>query len=197
MKTLILDNYDSFTYNLYQYVSELNGEPVVYRNDKIRLDDIRDLEPTHIIISPGPGNPYTDRDIGVSEKLIEYAIKEHIPLLGVCLGHQVLAKHFGATVCQAPEIFHGKASEIKLLQPRSAIFAGLPEKITGMRYHSLCVEEKGLPDSLKITAQTDEGIIMGLEHIEHLLFGIQFHPESIGTPEGKDILRNFLLCITM
>lgn len=192
MKTLILDNYDSFTFNLYQYVGELGGDPVVYRNDKISIDGVRDLEPTHIIIGPGPGNPYTRRDIGISEELIEYAISEHIPLLGVCLGHQVLGKHFGGTVSRAPELYHGRASRVTFLQPRSMIFEGLPGSIEGMRYHSLCVEEKGLPDVLRITAKTDSGVIMGLEHKAYLLFGIQFHPESIGTPEGKRILGQFL-----
>jgi len=192
MKTLILDNYDSFTYNLYQYVGELGGDPMVYRNDKICINGIRDLEPTHIIIGPGPGNPYTPRDIGISEELIDYAASEHIPLLGVCLGLQVLGKHFGGSVARAPEIFHGMASRVKFLQPRSLLFEGLPETIEGMRYHSLCVEKKGLPAVLRVTAETDTGVIMGLEHKDHLLFGIQFHPESIGTPEGKHILGKFL-----
>ncbi len=192
MKTLILDNYDSFTYNLHQYVGELGGEPVVYRNDKICIDGVRDLEPTHIIISPGPGNPYTPRDTGISEELIEYATNERIPLLGICLGNQILAKHFGGKVSKAPEVFHGKSSGIEFLQPRSAIFKGLPEEINGMRYHSLCVEEDELPNDLRITAQTDNGMIMALEHKDYLLFGMQFHPESIGTPEGKRILENFL-----
>ncbi|MFH0851757.1 MAG: 3-deoxy-7-phosphoheptulonate synthase [Candidatus Peregrinibacteria bacterium] len=192
MKTLILDNYDSFTFNLYQYVGELGGDPVVIRNDKINIDGVRDLEPTHIIIGPGPGNPYTPRDIGISEELIEYAVSAHIPLLGVCLGLQVLGKHFGGNVVRAPELFHGTASRVKFLQPRSLLFEGLPDTIEGMRYHSLCVEAKGLPSVLRVTAETEKGVIMGLEHKDHLLFGIQFHPESIGTPEGKHILEKFL-----
>ena len=190
MKTLILDNYDSFTFNLYQYVGELGGNPVVYRNDKIDIDDVRHLGVTHVILSPGPGNPYTERDIGISEALIDYCAEHKIPLLGVCLGHQTLGKHFGAKVTRAPEAFHGKASMVTTEE--DTLFAGLENQIEAMRYHSLCIEKGTEPKELRITAMSDDGVIMAVEHIKLPLYGIQFHPESIGTPHGKDILNNFL-----
>ena len=190
MKTLIIDNYDSFTYNLYQYVGELGGNPVVYRNDKIDIDDVRHLGVTHVILSPGPGNPYTERDIGISEALIDYCAEHKIPLLGVCLGHQTLGKHFGAKVTRAPEAFHGKASMVTTEE--DTLFAGLENQIEAMRYHSLCIEKGTEPKELRITAMSDDGVIMAVEHIKLPLYGIQFHPESIGTPHGKDILNNFL-----
>lgn len=191
MKTLILDNYDSFTFNLYQYIGELGGNPVVYRNDKIDLDEVERLGISHIVISPGPGNPYTERDIGVSEKLIDYAAKQHIPLLGVCLGHQVLGKHFGAKVSRAPSVNHGKTSSIRVKE-KSRLFTGLESAFEAMRYHSLCVEPETIPTNLPITAMSDDGVVMAMEHETLPLFGVQFHPESIGTPHGKDILKNFL-----
>ena len=190
MKTLILDNYDSFTYNLKQYVAELGGNPVVFRNDKIDIDDVRYLGITHVILSPGPGNPYTKRDIGISEDLISYCTEHDIPLLGVCLGHQTLGKHFGATVSRAPEAFHGKASLITV--DESSLFSGIEGKIEAMRYHSLCIENVKEIKELRITAMSDDGVIMAIEHTSLPLYGIQFHPESIGTPLGKDILKNFL-----
>jgi anthranilate synthase component 2 len=192
MNTLILDNYDSFTYNLYQYVGELGGNPVVHRNDEITVEEVQKLDPTHIVISPGPGNPYTERDVGISEALIDYAEEKKIPLLGVCLGHQVLAKHFGAKVSRAPEVFHGKASKVKFTNPRSLIFQGLDDEIEAMRYHSLHAES--VPEHFHLTAETDDGIIMAIEHESLPLYGIQFHPESIGTADGKHILQNFLSC---
>ncbi|TSC57375.1 MAG: 3-deoxy-7-phosphoheptulonate synthase [Candidatus Peregrinibacteria bacterium Greene0416_19] len=192
MKTLILDNYDSFTYNLYQYIGELGGNPVVHRNDTIDLDGVRELSITHIIISPGAGNPYTPKDIGIAEELIDYAAAHGIPLLGVCLGHQVLGKHFGATVSRAPTPYHGKASHVKI-EGKSPLFDGVGEDSDVMRYHSLHVEEKTLPTTLKVTARsTEDGLIMAMEDTKKMLFGVQFHPESIGTPSGKRILRNFL-----
>ena len=204
MKTLILDNYDSFTYNLYQYVAELDGDPVVVRNDELLMkeaketqeaeeakESIADIQPTHIIISPGPGNPDTPRDIGVSRELIDYAIEKNIPLLGVCLGHQILGVHFGSTVERAPEIFHGKESEILFDEPRSVLFADLPAVASVMRYHSLHVTQ--IPENFRETARTPEGMIMAMEHESQQIFGVQFHPESIGTPEGMRMLRNFLL----
>jgi len=191
MKTLILDNYDSFTFNLYQYVAELGGNPVVFRNNRIDLDAVRDLEITHIIISPGPGNPYTPGDIGIAEELIDYAFEERIPLLGVCLGHQILAKHYGATVSRAPSPYHGKASAIRL-ENGSPLFSGLGREIRAMRYHSLCAEENSMPGELKITALSGDGVVMAIEHLRRPLYGVQFHPESVGTPSGKKIIRNFL-----
>ncbi|NOS67238.1 MAG: anthranilate phosphoribosyltransferase [Candidatus Peribacteraceae bacterium] len=190
MKTLILDNYDSFTFNLYQSIGELGGNPVVHRNDAITIDDVKNLDVSHIVIGPGPGNPDTPRDIGISEELIDYAARENIPLLGVCLGHQVLCAHFGATVGRAPALYHGKASQIDC--DNSALFAGLPASIEAMRYHSLHAEESTLPDALKVTSRSAEGVVMAVEHASLPFFGVQFHPESIGTPRGMDILRNFL-----
>ncbi|MEI8229550.1 MAG: anthranilate phosphoribosyltransferase [Candidatus Peregrinibacteria bacterium] len=191
MKTLILDNYDSFTFNLYQEIGELGGNPIVECNDAVSIDDIRRLHFTHIIISPGPGNPSTKRDIGISEELIDYAAAEKIPLLGVCLGHQVLGKHFGATVSRAPSVFHGKASSIQL-RHSSPLFAGIVDGFEAMRYHSLCVEPETLPPEFHVTAETEDGVVMAMEHESLPLFGVQFHPESIGTPSGKSILKNFL-----
>jgi anthranilate synthase component 2 len=198
MKTLILDNYDSFTYNLYQYVAELGGEPEVHRNDAIDIEHVENGGYTHIVISPGPGNPYTERDIGISREVIEFACGRErgtaccasTPLLGVCLGHQILAVHFDGKVERAPEIFHGRASTVVFTEPRSALFTDVPDGIEAMRYHSLCITD--LPEGFRITEQTEEGSIMAMEDQELPLFGIQFHPESIGTPSGKIILNNFL-----
>ena len=190
MKTLLLDNYDSFTYNLFQYVAELGGDPVVVLNDEKTPDEIVSESYSHIILSPGPGNPDTSRDIGVSRAVIDLAMERGIPLLGVCLGHQVLAVRFGGTVERAPEIFHGRASKICFSSPRSVLFDGIPEPMEAMRYHSLCVT--AVPDHFHWTARTDEGVVMAMEHDALPLFGIQFHPESIGTPEGKTILQSFL-----
>ncbi|MBI3618775.1 3-deoxy-7-phosphoheptulonate synthase [Candidatus Peregrinibacteria bacterium] len=191
MKTLILDNYDSFTFNLYQEVGELGGNPIVERNNAVSIDDVRRLAVTHIIISPGPGNPSTKRDVGISEELIEFAAEEKIPLLGVCLGHQILAKHFGATVSRAPSLYHGKASSVSVRE-KSRLFAGLEHSFEAMRYHSLCVERETIPPAMLVTATSDDGVVMAMEHKTLSLFGVQFHPESIGTPHGKDILKNFL-----
>lgn len=191
MKTLILDNYDSFTFNLYQEIGELGGNPIVERNDAISIDDVRRLGVSHIIISPGPGNPYTKRDVGISEELIDFAAEKKIPLLGVCLGHQVLGKHFGAKVSRAPSVNHGKASSIHVME-KSRLFTGLENAFEAMRYHSLCVEPETIPTELHVTATSDDGVVMAMEHKTLPLFGVQFHPESIGTPHGKDILKNFL-----
>ncbi len=191
MKTLILDNYDSFTWNLYQYIAELGGAPEVHRNDKISIEDVRDGNYSHIIIGPGPGNPNTPRDIGISESLIDEAAENHIPLLGVCLGHQILVTHFGGKVGRSPEAVHGRASRVRITS-KSCIFDHLPSEIEAMRYHSLCGGHE-LPSVLTETAVAeDDGVLMALEHQSLPLFGVQFHPESIGTPMGKDILRNFL-----
>ncbi len=196
MKTLILDNYDSFTYNLYQYIAELGGNPVVHRNDVIDINDVAELSPSHIVIGPGPGSPLVPADIGISEALIDYAVDQGIPLLGVCLGHQVLGTHFGGTVSGAPFLYHGKASRIHL-EAESPLFADADREIEVMRYHSLRVEEGNLPTELMVTARSKEDdIIMAMEHTRYPLYGVQFHPESIGTPQGKHILKNFLsLCV--
>ncbi len=184
---LIIDNYDSFTYNLYQYIGEINPDIEVYRNDKISVSGIRDKKPTHIVISPGPGFP---RDAGISIPMIK-ELGGEIPILGVCLGHQAIGEAYGGKVVHAKQLMHGKASEVEV-DGECKLFEGLPEKITVGRYHSLIVEKDGLPGELKVTAKTDDGEIMGLRHKTHPVFGIQFHPESILTSRGKEILRNFL-----
>ena len=194
MKTLIIDNYDSFTYNLYQYLGELGGEPVVYRNDEITLDEIREMDPSHIVISPGPGHPSREKDFGVCKEVILQMDK---PVLGVCLGHQGIALLHGGEVIKAPQIMHGKVSEVRRLEaselPHPNILAGLPEVFGAMRYHSLMAEKESFSSDLVITAETvADQLIMALQHKEKPLYGIQFHPESIGTEVGKTILKSFL-----
>jgi anthranilate synthase component II len=184
---LIIDNYDSFTYNLYQYIGEMDPDIEVYRNDKISIKEIKEKKPSHIIISPGPGFP---RDAGISIALIK-ELGPKIPILGVCLGHQAIGEAFGGIVSHAKELMHGKASEVEIAKD-CALFATLPEKIVVGRYHSLIVKKEELPKVLKVTAKTSDGEIMGLQHIEYPVYGIQFHPESILTPQGKEILKNFL-----
>ncbi|OIP97658.1 aminodeoxychorismate/anthranilate synthase component II [Candidatus Wirthbacteria bacterium CG2_30_54_11] len=190
MKTLIIDNYDSFTFNLYQHFGELGASPVVYRNDKIDLQGIRNLAPTHIVISPGPGDPRDQAYFGVCAEVIR-ELGPIIPVLGVCLGHQGIGHIFGGTVKRAPQIMHGKTSQID--HDGQFLFAGIDSPLVAMRYHSLIVDQNGLPDDLIVTATTrDDQIIMGLRHRIHPIFGIQFHPESIGTPSGKQMLNNFM-----
>lgn len=184
---LIIDNYDSFTYNLYQYIGEINPNIEVYRNDRITIDEIREKEPSHIIISPGPGFP---KDAGICIELIR-ALGERIPILGVCLGHQAIGEAFGGKVVHARELMHGKASIVGI-DRECMLFRNLSERLRVGRYHSLIVQKETLPDCLKVTAETDDGEIMGLMHERFPVFGIQFHPESILTPDGKEILGNFL-----
>jgi len=184
---LIIDNYDSFTYNLYQYIGEINPDITVYRNDKITIEEIRKLKPSHIVISPGPGQP---KDAGITEVLIKELYKE-VPILGVCLGHQAIGEVFRGKIVHADELVHGKASKIKLEE--CELFKGLPKTIKAGRYHSLVVDSKTIPKDFIITAQTEDGCIMGIKHREYPVFGIQFHPESILTENGMEILRNFLL----
>lgn len=186
-KILIIDNYDSFTYNLYQYIGEMNPSIEVYRNDRITVDEIKEINPTHIIISPGPGFP---KNAGICIDLI-ISLAKYIPILGVCLGHQAIGEAFGAEIVHAKKLMHGKASEVRV-DRECEIFRGLPERIQVGRYHSLIVNNEEIPSCFKITAETSEGEIMGLKHREYPVFGIQFHPESILTPEGKTILRNFM-----
>ena len=183
---LILDNYDSFTYNLVQYFGELGCEPVVRRNDAISVDEIAKLKPTHICISPGPGRP---AEAGISEEVVR-RFAPSVPLLGVCLGHQCIAEVFGGQVVHADRLMHGKTSEIH--HDGSGVFAGLPNPFSATRYHSLIVAPETLPDELALTAKTAEGEIMGLQHREFPLHGVQFHPESILTGQGKKLLANFL-----
>ncbi len=192
MKTLILDNYDSFTYNLYQYISELSGDPIVKRNDEVTLDDIEDISPTHIIISPGPGHPDNKKDFGVCSEVISNL---KIPILGVCLGHQGICSVFGGKIKKAPEIVHGKSSQVRLTENAGNpdILKGLPSTFKVMRYHSLVADKDSLPDCLKITAETfEDGLVMAVRHKVLPIYGLQFHPESVGTEVGKYILRNFL-----
>ena len=184
---MLIDNYDSFTYNLYQFVGELNPDIEVYRNNKITIDEIEKKKPTHIIISPGPGFP---KDAGISKEIAS-KLGERIPVLGVCLGHQGIGEAFGGRVVHARSLMHGKSSEIEITAECS-IFSGLPGKITAGRYHSLIVERETLPQELEITAVSRENEIMGLKHRRFPVYGIQFHPESILTANGKDILKNFL-----
>ena len=183
---LLIDNYDSFTYNLYQYLAELGAEVVTHRNDKITLDEIEDLAPEGIVISPGPGTP---RDAGISNDVIR-RFGETVPTLGVCLGHQCVGYVYGAVVDQAGEIRHGKTSMVH--HNGAGVLAGLPNPFEAIRYHSLVVYPDTVPDCLEITARTENGLIMGLRHKEHPVEGVQFHPESIMTPDGKQLLQNFL-----
>lgn len=183
---LVIDNYDSFTYNLCQYIGEIGPSIEVFRNDRITLGQIEEMNPTHIIISPGPGFP---KEAGICIELIR-KFGEYIPILGVCLGHQAIGEAFGGRVVHAKELVHGKASVVDI-DRECLIFRNLPEKIQVGRYHSLIVQKEGLPECLKVTAVTPDGEIMGLRHKWHPVFGIQFHPESILTPKGKMILRNF------
>ncbi|ANS76356.1 anthranilate synthase [Paenibacillus yonginensis] len=183
---LVIDNYDSFTYNLVQYLGELGEEVVVKRNDEIDLAGIEKLSPDHILISPGPCTP---NEAGISLALIE-RFKGEIPIFGVCLGHQAIGQAFGGNVIRAERLMHGKTSPI--FHEGKSVFAGLPSPFTATRYHSLLVERSTLPDCLEITAETQEGEIMGLRHKEYDVEGVQFHPESIVTDHGYEILRNFL-----
>jgi len=183
---LLIDNYDSFTYNLFQYLCELGQEVKVVRNDKITIPEIEEMSPERIVISPGPGTP--DR-AGISNEVIRH-FGPKIPILGVCLGHQCVGCSYGAIVKRAGEIMHGKSSLI--YHNGEGVLEGLPNPFPAIRYHSLAVMREGLPDCLEVTAWTDKGIIMGLRHRQYPVEGVQFHPESIMTEVGKDILRNFL-----
>ncbi len=183
---LVIDNYDSFTYNIVQELGELGANLTVYRNDKITVDEIRALAPERIVISPGPGFPI---DAGVSLQLIQ-ALGASIPLLGVCLGHQAIGEAYGGLVTRAPELMHGKTSMI--YHDGDTILSDIPNPFEATRYHSLIVDEATLPDCLQITARTATGEIMGLRHKQHPVIGLQFHPESILTGYGLQILGNFL-----
>ena len=182
----VLDNYDSFTYNLVQYFGELGAEPVVRRNDEITVEEIAALNPERICISPGPGTPV---EAGISEAVIR-ELGPRIPVLGVCLGHQAIGEVFGGEVIRAGRLMHGKTSPI--LHDDDGVFAGLPSPFEATRYHSLVVKPESVPDTLVVNARTAEGEIMGLRHREFPIHGVQFHPESILTAEGKRLLENFL-----
>ena len=183
---LLIDNYDSFTYNLFQYLSELGEEITVVRNDKISLDEIEKLSPQRIVISPGPGTP---EHTGISNEVIRH-FGNRLPILGVCLGHQCIGYAYGGKVDRAGEIKHGKSSSI--YHDGKGVFKGLVNPFPAIRYHSLAVMRDGLPDCLEVSAWTENGLIMGLRHRQFPVEGVQFHPESIMTEVGKDLLRNFL-----
>ncbi len=182
----MIDNYDSFTYNLVQYLGELGEKLEVYRNDKISIDVIEKLAPDKIVISPGPGEP---KDAGVSKKVVENFTGK-IPILGVCLGHQVIAEAFGAKIIRADRLMHGKTSQIN--HDGKTIFKDIQNPFTATRYHSLIIKKDTLPDCFLVSAKTDEGEIMGIRHKVYPVEGVQFHPESILTSSGKQLLKNFL-----
>jgi anthranilate synthase/aminodeoxychorismate synthase-like glutamine amidotransferase len=186
MKLLMIDNYDSFTYNLVQYLGELGVEVIVKRNDAIDVAGARALKPDAIVISPGPCTP---TEAGVSVPILRELAGE-LPMLGVCLGHQCIGEAFGGKVVRASRLMHGKTSPV--VHDGRTIFAGLDNPFEAMRYHSLLVEPASIPNSMEVSARTAVGEIMGLRHRQHRIEGVQFHPESIGTPAGKDLLRNFL-----
>ena len=190
-KTLIIDNYDSFTYILKQYIGELGGNPKVYFNDQISVAQIKKMKPTHIVLSPGPGTVTHKKDVGVMFDVID-AFHKKIPILGVCLGHQALGKYFGAKIVRAPKIMHGKRSTI--FHNHEGIFKNVHNPLEVMRYHSLMID---IPfwmksDDMDVTAYTSDFLIMGMQHKKYPLYGVQFHPESLGSKEGKKILKNFL-----
>jgi anthranilate synthase component 2 len=183
---LLIDNYDSFTYNLFQYLSELGEEVVVLRNDKTTIEEIERMKPERLVISPGPSTPM---NAGISNEVIKH-FGPTLPVLGVCLGHQCIGYSYGGTIGQAMAIMHGKSSLIH--HNSQGVLAGLPNPFPAIRYHSLVVKRDGLPDCFEVTAWTDDGEIMGLRHKQHPVEGVQFHPESFMTQVGKDLLRNFL-----
>lgn len=183
---VIIDNYDSFTYNLYQYIGEIDPDVKVIRNDEITIEDLLLMKPQHIIISPGPGYPSS---AGISKEVIE-CFGKVIPILGVCLGHQAIAEVFGGEIIESRLMFHGKTSRIR--HDGKGLFKNIINPLTVMRYHSLKVNDENLPEEIVITARTEDGEIMGLKHRDYPIHGVQFHPESVMTECGKEILRNFL-----
>jgi anthranilate synthase component 2 len=189
-RVLVIDNYDSFVFNLVQYLGELGAEPLVHRHDELTLEQIVELDPDGVLISPGPGNP---DDAGLSNDVIAHFTGRR-PVLGVCLGHQCMGQVFGGEVVRAPQVMHGKTSWVH--HDGQGVFAGLPEPFEATRYHSLVVEPSSVPDTLVVSAWTDDGTIMGLRHREHpLTEGVQFHPESILTAGGHDIVANWLRAV--
>jgi len=185
-RVLVVDNYDSFVYNLVQYLGELGAEPLVHRHDALTVEDADALAPDAVLISPGPGRP---EDAGVSNELIAH-YAGRVPVLGVCLGHQCIGQVYGARIVRADAVMHGKTSPIR--HSGLGVFAGLPDPLEATRYHSLVVDPQSVPDMLEVTARTDDGTVMGLRHREADIEGVQFHPESILTWAGHDLLRNFL-----
>ena len=186
-RVLVVDNYDSFVYNLVQYLGELGAEPIVHRHDALGIDELRALEPDAVLISPGPGRP---ESAGISNEAISAFGTAGVPVLGVCLGHQCIGEVFGADVVRAERVMHGKTSEVD--HDGRGVFAGLPDPFTATRYHSLVVAADSIPDCLEVGATTVGGIVMGLRHRELPIHGVQFHPEAVLTVGGHDIIRNFL-----
>ncbi|MBR5712158.1 MAG: aminodeoxychorismate/anthranilate synthase component II [Lachnospiraceae bacterium] len=184
---LLIDNYDSFSYNLYQMIGEINPDIRVIRNDELTVDEIRELAPSHIILSPGPGRP---EDAGVIIEVAK-AVSQTIPTLGVCLGHQAICAAYGATVTYAKQLMHGKQSVVKM-NTKTPLFRGCPEEAPVARYHSLAADAATIPEELVVTAETADGEVMAVQHKEYPIYGVQFHPESILTPDGRRMLRNFL-----
>ena len=184
---LLIDNYDSFSYNLVQLAGSLRQDVKVVRNDVLTVEEVEALSPERIILSPGPGYP---KDAGICEDVVR-CLGDHIPILGVCLGHQAICAAFGATVTYAKELMHGKQSEVTF-DTESLLFKGCPKKAPVARYHSLAADPETMPDVLKVTAVTDDGEIMAVQHVEYPIYGVQFHPESIMTPDGKGMIQNFL-----
>lgn len=184
---LLIDNYDSFSYNLYQLIGEINPDIKVIRNDEMTIEEIKNLKPDRIILSPGPGRP---EDAGIIMEVAK-ALGREIPILGVCLGHQAICAAYGATVTYAKELMHGKQSEVTF-DKKCPLFKGCPEKALVARYHSLAVDKNTIPEELKITAVTTEGEVMAVQHKKYPVYGVQFHPESIMTPDGKQMLENFI-----
>ena len=185
-RVVVIDNYDSFVYNLVQYLGELGAEPTVYRHDEITVDELAALQPDGILISPGPGNP---DEAGISNTVIEQ-LGPTIPVLGVCLGHQCIGQVFGGSIVRAPTIMHGKTSWVN--HEGAGVFAGLSNPFEATRYHSLVIDPATVPDVLEVTAQTEDGVIMGVRHKTHPIEGVQFHPESILTTVGHDLMRTWL-----
>ena len=188
-KVLVIDNYDSFVYNLVQYLGELKAEPIVKRNDAITIEEAEKIAPDSLLISPGPGNP---EQAGISIELIKWAAGK-IPILGICLGHQCIGEAWGGKTIHAPQIMHGKTSMIS--HSETGIFKEIKSPFEATRYHSLMIDPKSFPDDLEITAKTDDGLIMGLRHKEFEIYGLQFHPESILTSNGHKLIENFLLYV--
>jgi anthranilate synthase/aminodeoxychorismate synthase-like glutamine amidotransferase len=186
-RVLVIDSYDSFVYNLVQYLGELGADPVVVRNDELTVDQALDLQPDGVLLSPGPGRP---EDAGIICDVIPAFGDRGTPLLGVCLGHQAIGHVYGGTVERAPQLMHGKTSHI--VHQGAGVFAGLPSPLTATRYHSLVIAPASMPACLQVTATTDDGTVMGVQHTDLAIQGVQFHPESILTAAGHDLLRNFL-----
>ena len=189
MNVLLIDNFDSFTYNLYQYLGELADQVTVARNNEVPLQQIRAGEFSHIVISPGPGDPTDPEYFGAAAQVIREFYKQY-PMLGICLGHQGIGAAFGAKVIKAPVIMHGKTSELR--HSGEGLFSGLPDKITAMRYHSLVVDQSSLPPELVVDSVAKDGSVMAFHHADYPVFGLQFHPESFRTDTGKQLLKNFL-----